>query len=226
MDGREPIGISYTPSSCKDPADEPEFNRWYKEVHFMDVRPIGVLQNPIMFHNARTPLPTGLDKFLIMYEVYHQDIAAGMREFSQHTAKLRRDYDGTKGSRSANRGIYRVLHREFVPQSHMRSQSFYAERVDCASPERLEELRRFYLGDRLPALLATGLFHTASFAETIANNVPSAESTGRTRFLALFESSSEDAAGIASQIADRFPQYALPPFVRVAECVAAKRDSA
>ena len=226
MDGREPIGISYTPSFCKDPAHEPEFNRWYKEVHFMDVRPAGVLQNPIMFHNARTPLPPGLDKFLIMYEVYHQDIAAGMREFAQHTPKLRRDYDGTRGSRSANRGIYRVLHRVFAPQSHMRSQSFYAERVHCASPERLEELRRFYLGERLPALLATGLFHTASFAEAIGNDAPSAESTGRTRFLALFESSSEDASGIASQIADRFPQHALPPFVRIAEAVAAKRDSA
>ena len=91
MDGREPIGISYTPSSCKDPADEPEFNRWYKEVHFMDVRPIGVLQNPIMFHNARTPLPTGLDTVSLdgLVQLFETDLPPGAQVVSSRRADLR-----------------------------------------------------------------------------------------------------------------------------------------
>ncbi|MBI2866680.1 MAG: hypothetical protein HYX99_04910 [Chloroflexi bacterium] len=233
MDGREPVGIGYTPSYCADPADEPEFNRWYKEVHFVDVvkagflsnAKAGVLTNPLMFHNALAPLPPGRDKFLIMYEIYQQDIAGAMGEWVKYTPKLRQDYDQTKGIRSPNRGTYRVLRRVSGSGLNRRSQSLLAHRVNCSDPARLEELRRWFSEVRVPEVVATGLYHTGTFGELVERPSFPAESPGQTRFLALYESADADANGLSARVAQRFPLSGYPGYVKIMEDAAFRRDS-
>lgn len=224
MDGREPLGISYVPSYVHDPWDEAQFNRWYKEVHFADVVETKVLLNPVMFHNALTPLPPGTDKFIVMYELYHGDEEI-QKQHRLLQARLRKDFDQTKGVRSPNRGQYRVVRRLFGQRADKRSQSIYVERLDCSDSSRAEELRSWYADVRLPGMMATDIFHTGSFGESPAGEERSAERPTTSRFLALFESSDADANGVAAMIKRRFPFSDLPEFVRVVEIVAAKRDS-
>lgn len=222
MDGREPVGISYTPSYVRDQRDLAEFNRWYKEVHFVDVVKAKVLMNPIMFHNTLRPLPPHGDSLIIMYELYYQDLEAGTAAFQPFQPKLRNDYDQTKGVRSPNRGQYRVLQRSFGPKANKRSETMYVERINGTDPEKLESLRTWYIQERLPSLMASGLFHTGSFGEATRNGVRSPESPTATRFLGLFESSGSDANGNAAAAAPRGTQ---PSYVEFFERVAARRDS-
>ncbi len=226
MDGREPVGISYTPSNVANKADEAEFNRWYKEVHFVDVVKGKVLMNPIMFHHALATVPPGGDRFIIMYELYYKDLEEGQREFSKFTPKLLNDYDQTKGIRSPNRGQYKVFRRMFANQGPKRSQSFYAERLNAKDPAQAAALEKWYTDVRLPELMASGLFHTGSFGGSPRGEARTAVSPTASRYLGLFESSSSDALKLKTDAQRHSPLSKLHPNIVVAETVAAKRDSA
>ncbi|MBI2865881.1 MAG: hypothetical protein HYX99_00775 [Chloroflexi bacterium] len=226
MDGRDPTYIGYTPSNTRDPADEPEFNRWYKEVHFRDVQQAGFHSWPLMFHNVLKTVPRGSDRFLIMYEFYHRDFEAARAEFtSKHMPKLRQDYDQTKGVRSPNRVQYRVLRRVFGPSEPKRSQSLLVHRINCQDPAKLDELRRWFCDIRVPEVVATGFYHTGSFGEAVQERTASTESPGGTRFLALYETAATDAGVPAAQIGKLYPEASYPACVQVVETAVFRRDS-
>ena len=225
MDGREPLGISYTPSYVGNQRDLAEFNRWYKEVHFVDVVKAKVLMNPIMFHNTLKPLPAGADSLIIMYELYDQDPEEGTRRFQPFQPKLRNDYDQTKGIRSPNRGQYRVVKRLFGPQLKKRSNSMYVERLNLTDEKQATTAIRWYTEERLPALMLAGLFHTGSFGTATRGAFRGAETPTSSRFLGLFESSTVDAPSLLREVASGFPLSKAPAYLTIAETLAARRDS-
>ncbi len=225
MDGREPLGVAYVTANQEVPAREAAFSKWYQEVHFVDVVKLGILANPLMFHNAKAVLAPGEDRFLAMYELYRADIAEAMEEFSKGSGHLRQDFDRQKATRSATRGIYRVRKRLFTEDAQKQSRSLLAVRIDCPEPARAEDLSQWLAEVAVPEVLGLGLYHTGTVNESTGAQ-QALEAPSGLRFLALYESAGADAESLAAEVARRAPQAMAPDYARVIEVGAFERQGA
>ena len=160
-----------------------------------------------------------------MYELYREDIAQAMEEFSKGSGHLRQDFDRQKASRSTTRGIYRVRKRLFTEDARKRSQSLLAVRIDCPEPARAEELGRWLAEVAAPEVLGLGLYHTGTVNESIGAQ-QALEAPAGPRFLALYESAGEDAESLAAEVARRAPHAMAPDYARVLEVGAFHRQGA
>ena len=67
-------------SNCSDPAKEAEFNEWYTNVHVQDVLKTGIVKRATRYE-ATAPPAEGRGKFVAIYEIESNDIAATMEEY-------------------------------------------------------------------------------------------------------------------------------------------------
>lgn len=74
-------------TNCTDPAREPEFNRWYDEVHLPDILETPGFTGATRYENSDTS--EGQAKFLANYHIETDDIDALMKANAENIAVKR-----------------------------------------------------------------------------------------------------------------------------------------
>lgn len=161
MDGRFAKNLLYVLTSCKDPAQDAEFNDWYDGTHVPDVLASGLLRNPLRFARAAVSPEDQEPRYLATWESDGDAPAELLREVRELGQALLQQGRVHPSLRLKHMGMLRRIDGGFW--SRRDGQEVAGVMVvssNCTDPAREDEFNDWYSNIHLPDILSTGAFHT------------------------------------------------------------------
>ncbi len=84
--GKKTTGALAVLCNCKDPAQEEDFNKWYDEVHLVDIMKTGCYFTANRY--VATEAKPGLPKYLALYETDWEDVVKARQEMTARAGKM------------------------------------------------------------------------------------------------------------------------------------------
>ena len=160
MDARRHTGILFVMLSCQDQALEPEWDRWYDDIHIPDVTGLGFFPKGTRFRKASGNTP-GDARSLTVYETERADPQKAYDDQSLVFAKIpeprRMDHPRTT---FCYRAIFK--HATTLGKAPGKTRIAQIALSNCTDAAREAEFIRWYETKHILEVLATGAFQSAS----------------------------------------------------------------
>jgi hypothetical protein len=161
MDGRFAKNLLYVLTSCKDPAEDAEFNEWYDNTHLLDVLSSGLLRNPVRFVRATDAAEDREPRYLATWESDTETPDRLLQEVRELGQSLLRQGRVHPSLRLKHMGMLRRIDGGFWSRRHGQEVAgVMVVSSNCTDPAREDEFNDWYSNIHLPDILSTGAFHT------------------------------------------------------------------
>ena len=208
MEGRYSPGTLFVLSRCKEPAREGEWNEWYNATHVADACEPGLVRNPVRYRITGSHLSVNLGdgQYLAIYETDEDDLEGILRSQVAHQDEMIRSGRLHPAMETTLATMYRRIGPEFQTSSaHKGVRGLKVIMTECVDSSKVREFHDWYNNTHVPDILNTGLFHTAyRFEVATPIGTPEMPLAGGGKFLALYETDSDDPARNADEILSRW----------------------
>ena len=161
MDGRFAKNLLYVLTSCKDPAEDAEFNEWYDNTHLPDVLSSGLLRNPVRFARATDAAEDREPRYLATWESDTETPDRLLQEVTEMGQGLLQRGRVHPSLRLKHMGMLRRIDGGFWSRRHGQEVAgVMVVSSNCTDPAREDEFNDWYSNTHLPDILSTGAFHT------------------------------------------------------------------
>jgi hypothetical protein len=161
MDGRFAKNLLYVLTSCKDPAEDAEFNEWYDNTHLPDVLSSGLLRNPVRFVRATDAAEDREPRYLATWESDTETPDRLLQEVTELGQSLLQRGRVHPSLRLKHMGMLRRIDGGFWSRRHGQEVAgVMVVSSNCTDPAREDEFNDWYSNIHLPDILSTGAFHT------------------------------------------------------------------
>lgn len=147
MEGRYTPGVLIQLTDCTDPAQEAEFNQWYDKTFVPKLEVLGFIRNTRRYENFLSKEPTflGRPKYLLVAEVYHDDMKKALKEYRQFNKELKEQLQDFKAMVAKLDTIYERFGPELTSERTGRPvKVLYCGMIGCADPARDDEFNKWY----------------------------------------------------------------------------------
>ncbi len=212
MEGRYPAGVLITLMDCTETEKEGEFNRWCDETLTPGIESLGFVRNSRRYENVLSDRPTfqGRPKYLVLSEVYHEDLKQALVEIRTRDSEIRNGPKGFDAFVTRVNTLYRRFGPEFrTDRTGTTVQAIYCGLLGCADPAREEEFNKWYNERHSPETIHNDIFEfdTGYRYKVIDPNDPVPHQSAP--YLTLYETSSDRVEALKGLSALRKQSVAL-----------------
>lgn len=161
MEGRYPAGVLISLMDCTETEKEGEFNRWCDETLIPGIESLGFVRNSRRYENVLSDRPTfqGRPKYLVLSEVYHEDLMQALDEIRTRDSEIRDVPKGFDAFVTRVNTLYCRIGPEFRTDRTGRPvQAIYCGLLGCADPAREEEFNKWYDERHSPETIHNDIF--------------------------------------------------------------------
>ena len=203
MDARSHTGILFVMLSCQDPTLEPEWDKWYDEIHIPDVTALGFFPKGARFRKASGSTP-GEARSLTVYETERAD---PQKAYDDQSVVFPNIPESRRMDHPKTTFCYRAIfkHEATIGKPPRKTGIAQIALSNCTDAARESEFVRWYEGTHIPEVLATGAFGSASRYRATKPG------EGEPRHLVIYESASVEPAKVQQALAALKGKTTPPP---------------